>query len=160
MEATLYINLPISTWDTSFQGTLLCAYETLHWTEAPLYSSELQSKEIWQSIHPRNFGNRVTVLSTVHLSAPKGTNVKTFYAVWEHATCYGISMLLTAVKTGYSLTSITWPHFGLRCRPIEVASFFFFFFLVLRWQVRSFQLIAGPILIGSLSNGYKDIWLK
>ena len=60
MEATLYINLPISTRDTSFQGTLLCAYETLHWTEAPLYSSELQSKEIWQSIHPRNFGNRVT----------------------------------------------------------------------------------------------------
>ena len=85
---------------------------------------------------------------------------KLFYAVWEHATCYGISMLLTAVKTGYSLTSITWPRFGLRCRPIEVASFLLFFFLVLRWQVRSFQLLAGPILVGSLSNGCKDIWLK
>ena len=67
MESTLYINLPISTRDTSFQGTLVCAYETLHWTEAPLYSSEPQSKEIWQSIHPTNFGNRVTVISPVHV---------------------------------------------------------------------------------------------
>ena len=27
---------------------------------------------------------------------------------------------LTAVKTGYPLTSITWPYRGLRCWPIEV----------------------------------------
>ena len=28
-----------------------------------------------------------------------------------------------AVKTGYSLTSITWPYRGLRCRPIEFTCF-------------------------------------
>ena len=27
---------------------------------------------------------------------------------------------LTAVKTGFPLTSITWPYRGLRCRPIDV----------------------------------------
>ena len=31
---------------------------------------------------------------------------------------------LTAVKTGYPLTSITWPYRGLKCRPIEVEYFF------------------------------------
>ena len=30
---------------------------------------------------------------------------------------------LTAVKTGYPLTSITWPYRGLRCWPIEVKYF-------------------------------------
>ena len=30
---------------------------------------------------------------------------------------------LTTVKTGYPLTSITWPYRGLRCRPIEVEYF-------------------------------------
>ena len=30
---------------------------------------------------------------------------------------------LTAVKTGYPLTSITWPYRGLRCRPVEVKYF-------------------------------------
>ena len=30
---------------------------------------------------------------------------------------------LTAVKTRYPLTSITWPYRGLRCRPIEVKCF-------------------------------------
>ena len=30
---------------------------------------------------------------------------------------------LTAVKTGYPLTSITWPYRGLRCRPIKVEYF-------------------------------------
>ena len=45
---------------------------------------------------------------------------------------------LTAVKTGYPLTSITWPYRGLRCRPI-----FFRVFWVIRWQNTSFQMIAG-----------------
>ena len=39
------------------------------------------------------------------------------------------------------LTSITWPDRGLRCRPIEVE----YFFEVIRWQVTSFQMIAGSI---------------
>ena len=50
---------------------------------------------------------------------------------------------LTAVKTGYSLTSITWPYRGLRCRPIEVK----YFFEVIRWQGTGFQMIAGSSLI-------------
>ena len=46
---------------------------------------------------------------------------------------------LTAVKTRYPLTSLTWPYRGLRCRPIEVE----YFFEVVCWQVTSFQMIAG-----------------
>ena len=46
---------------------------------------------------------------------------------------------MTAVKTGYPLTSITWPYRGLRCRPIQVE----YFFEVIRWRVTSFQMIAG-----------------
>ena len=49
---------------------------------------------------------------------------------------------LTAVKTRYPLTSITWPYRGLRCRPIEVE----YLFEVIRWQVTSFQMIAGSSL--------------
>ena len=50
---------------------------------------------------------------------------------------------LTAVKTGYLLTSITWLYRGLRCWPIEVE----YFFEVIRWQVTSFQMIVGSSLI-------------
>ena len=46
---------------------------------------------------------------------------------------------LTAVKTGYPLTSIIWPYRGLRCRPIEVK----YFLEVIHWQVTSFQVTAG-----------------
>ena len=56
---------------------------------------------------------------------------------------------LTAVKTRYPLTSITWPYRGLRCRPIEVE----YLFEVIRWQVTSFQMIAGSSLIF-----FKFIW--
>ena len=38
---------------------------------------------------------------------------------------------LTAVKSRYPLTNITWPYRGLRCRPIEVECFL----EVIRWQV-------------------------
>ena len=50
---------------------------------------------------------------------------------------------LTAVKTGYPPTSITWPYRGLRCWPIEVS----YFFEVISWQVTSFQMIASSSLI-------------
>ena len=50
---------------------------------------------------------------------------------------------LTAVKTGYPPTSITWPYRGLRSWPIKVK----YFFEVIRWQVTSFQMIAGSSLI-------------
>ena len=44
---------------------------------------------------------------------------------------------LTTVKTGYPLTSITWPYRELRCRPIEVKYFLTLSadkLLVLRWS--------------------------
>ena len=50
---------------------------------------------------------------------------------------------LTAFKIVYPLTSITWPYRGLTCRPIEVK----YFLEVIRWQVNSFQMIAGLSLI-------------
>ena len=56
---------------------------------------------------------------------------------------YPCSDQLTAVKTGYPLTSITWLYRGLRCRPIEVKCFF----EVIRWQGTGFQMIAGSSLI-------------
>ena len=52
-----------------------------------------------------------------------------FYLLWEprepmrkliaRQCCYQ----LTAVKTRYPVTSITWPYPGLRCRPIQVEYF-------------------------------------
>ena len=49
---------------------------------------------------------------------------------------------LTAVKTRYPLTSITWPYRGLRCRPIQVEYFLKFSadkLLVFKWpQAHSF----------------------
>ena len=49
----------------------------------------------------------------------------------------------------YPLPSITWPYRGLGCRPIDVE----YFFEVIRWQVTSFQMIAGSSLIF-----FKFIW--
>ena len=57
----------------------------------------------------------------------------------QHQCC----VQLTAVKTGYPLTSTTWPYRGLRGRPNEVK----YFVEVIRWQVTSFQMITGSILI-------------
>ena len=52
--------------------------------------------------------------------------------------------VLTAVKTGYLLTSITWPYRGLRSRPIGVKYFFLKFFadklLVFKWSKAQVQL--------------------
>ena len=45
---------------------------------------------------------------------------------------------LAAVKTGYPLTSITWPYGGLKCRPIEVE--YFWSYPLTNYQ---FQMIAG-----------------
>ena len=56
---------------------------------------------------------------------------------------------LTAVKTGYMLTSISLPYRRLRCWPIEVK----YFFEVIHWQVTSFQMITGSSLIF-----FKFIW--
>ena len=72
-----------------------------------------------------------------HFGGP-GENWLHINAVINHEQSWIMSMdQLTAVKTRYPLTSITWPYRGLRCRPIEVE----YFFEVLRWQVTSFQMI-------------------
>ena len=52
-------------------------------------------------------------------------------------------MLWSIDKTGYLLTSITWPYRGLRCRPIEVE----YVFEVISWQVTSFEMMAGSSLV-------------
>ena len=56
------------------------------------------------------------------------TNVysHTFWLVWEHKRkliAHQCCDQLTAVKTGYPLTSITWLYRGLKCLPIEVEYF-------------------------------------
>ena len=58
---------------------------------------------------------------------------------------------LTAVKTVYPLTSIAWPYRALRYRPTE----FEYFFEIIRWQVTTFQMIAG-----SSSIFFKCMWNK
>ena len=56
------------------------------------------------------------------------TNVysHTFSPLWEHRRkliAHQCSHQLTAIKTGYPLTGITWLYRGLRCRPIKVEYF-------------------------------------
>ena len=91
-----------------------------------------------KSTHPRKFGNQVTahlpparpsVLTTGqpmfnltlsgHFLASLGAEEDWYCTHIAHQCCDQ----LTAVKTGYPLTSITWPYHGLRCRPIEVEYF-------------------------------------
>ena len=50
----------------------------------------------------------------------------------------------------YLLTSITWPHRGLRYRPTELECFF----EVIRWQVATFQMIAGSSSIFKMHMKY------
>ena len=102
-------------------------------SKAPFNSGALRAKRAcgapWvnKSTHPRKFGNHVTDRPTVR-PHHRHTNVysHTFYLRWEprrkliaHQCCHQS----TAVKTGYPLTSITWPYRGLRCRPIKVECF-------------------------------------
>ena len=47
--------------------------------------------------------------------------------------------LIDSCQNSVSLTSIPWPHRGLRYRPTE----FECFLEVIRWQVATFQMIAG-----------------
>ena len=61
---------------------------------------------------------------------------------------------LTAVKTRYPLTSITWSYRGLRCRPIQVE----YFFVVIRWRVTSFQMIAGSFLKFIWNVVFMSLW--
>ena len=87
---------------------------------------------------PVNCFTRSRTMFNLILSSQFGSTGKLFTHIGHQ--CFD---QLTAVKTGYPLTSITWPYRGLRCRPIEVK----YFLDVIRWQVTSFQVIAGSSLI-------------
>ena len=61
----------------------------------------------------------------------------------------------TAVKTGYPLTSITWPYRGLKWRPIEVE----YFFEVIRWQITSFKWSQAQVYFFQwFISGAHQIW--
>ena len=96
-----------------------------------------------KSTHPRKFGfSRHRAPHAARPSAPQDNQcwISHFLAnlgAQENWYCTHIARQccdqLTAVKTWYPLTSITWLYRGLRCRPI-------------RWQVTSFQMIGGSSL--------------
>ena len=107
-----------------------------------------------KSTHPENLVITwpYTARPPARPSAPQGTqcSISHFLAslgAQEDWYCTHIAHQccdqLTTVKTGYPLTSITWPYCGLRRRPIEVE----YLFVVIRWQVTSFQMLAGSSLI-------------
>ena len=117
-------------------------------------------KKIWLSIHPRNFGSHMTVHPSV---SPQGNQGEMLHFLASVGACNMILHILvmvnklSAVKTRYLLTSITWPYGGLQCWPIKVTHLFY----VLRRQVTSFELIAGSIPGGFLCNDNKFIvWSK
>ena len=103
-----------------------------------------------KSTHPRKFGNHVTVHRppAARPSAPQGNQYSiphflTSLGAQEDWYCTHIAHQgcdqLTAVKT--RLTSITWPRAQVSTHWGRV------FFEVIRWQVTSFQMIAGSSLI-------------
>ena len=93
-----------------------------------------------KSTHPRTFGNHVTVHRPPSRTTGKPMFNLTLSCTHIAHQCYD---QLTAVRTGYQLSSITWPYRGLRCCPFEVE----YVFEVIRWQVTSFQMIASSRLI-------------
>ena len=56
-------------------------------------------------------------------------------AAQEKTNCTSMLWSTDSCQNRASLTSITWPHRGLMCRPIEVE----YFFEVIRWQITSFK---------------------
>ena len=92
-----------------------------------------------KSTHPRKFGNHVTVHRPPSRTTGKPMFNLTLSCTHIAHQCYD---QLTAVRTGYQLSSITWPYRGLRCCPFEVE----YVFEVIRWQVTSFQMIASSSL--------------
>ena len=111
-------------------------------------------QKMWQFTHPRTFGNHVTVGPNAVRLHHRESNVKShpFLLVWSLRTdiSHPYHGQLTAVKTGYPLTSIIWPYRWLRCRPIEFA----YFFEVIRWQVTSYQKIVGSSLLFDLNHKF------
>ena len=145
---------------------------TRYWSDivAELWRAKRACGAPWvsKSTHPRKFGNHVTVhrpqpaRPSVRTTGKPMVNVQHFLAsLVAQEDWYCIHILhqccdqLTAVKTGYPLTRITWPYRGLRCRPIKVE----YLFEVIRWQVTSFQMIAGSSLIFLINMKYIVFYL-
>ena len=108
------------------------------WFSACDDSGALQLKKIWPSIHTLSFGSHVTVCEYVHPPRPsvrphhRETNLKMSHFLGSVGACNLILHIhgqLTAVKTWYPLTSITWSYCGVSCPPIEIACFLFCFVL-------------------------------
>ena len=57
-----------------------------------------------------------------HGKTPKTTSCNS-KLVWDDIHLHSCNDQVTAVKTEYPLTSITWPYRGLKCRPIEATCF-------------------------------------
>ena len=100
---------------------------------APAELAERVASGVSKSTHPRKFGNQLTVHRTNDRpSAPQAyqCSISRFLAsLGAKENWYGTHIAhqccdqLTAVKTGYPLTGITWPSHGLRCPPIEFEYF-------------------------------------
>ena len=118
-----------------------CMIAELHaWREAPRVS---RARDLSNTTHPRKFGNHVTVhRATERPSAPQGNKcflshfLASLGVVWEpkkkliaHQCCDQ----LTAIKTGYPLTSITWPRAQVSTHRSRVL------FEVIRWQITNFK---------------------
>ena len=121
-------------------------------------------KKMKWSTHPRKFGNHVTV-HRLTARPPERPSVRTTglpMFTLTHSRFFGSPQIayqccdqLTAVKTRHPLSSITWPYRGLRCRPIQVE----YFFVVIRWRVTSFQMIAGSFfLIHMKYVVFRSLW--
>ena len=107
----------------------------------------------------RKFGNHVTVHRPTARRSVRTTGIPIFTLTFS--SYFGSPLIahqccdqLTAVKTRYPLTSITWLYRGLRCRPIEVK----YFFEVIRWQVTSFQMIAGSLFLIHMKYVFMSLW--
>ena len=115
-------------------------------------------KKMKYSTHPRKFGNRVTVHRPT-TRPPERPSVRTIGVpmfTLNLSSYFGSPLIahqccdqLTAVKTRYPLTSITWPYRGLRCRPIQFEYFLKLSadkLLVFKWTQAHFFLFVWNVL--------------
>ena len=110
------------------------------WFSACDDSGALQLKKIWPSIHTLSFGSHVTVCEYVHPPRPsvrphhRETNLKMSHFLGSVGACNLILHIhgqLTAVKTWYPLTSITWSYCrgsAVHLSRLRVFCFVLFFF--------------------------------
>ena len=106
----------------------------------------------------RKFGNHVTVHRPTARRSVRTTGIPIFTLTFS--SYFGSPLIahqccdqLTAVKTRYPLTSITWLYRGLRCRPIEVKYFLKLSadkLLVFKWSQARFLIHMKYVVLMSL----------